>query len=250
MKTATLTSNAAGLIDVGNALQATRDQVTCGGETRSQLYRRLKAEIAWSQAEALKETERQRCRSAGMTKAAAGQAAWDAVARNYPPVDAVTWGRLMMFIDNPPVAPAELPDLSVLWSTVMAMTGALSLRCHEIGQAVDPLIEAIAHRRSLEDRATCFNATDEVQRQLQAAATSPLLVIEGAVGEFNRYQVSESEYSVAVHAELAKFNDVLKLLPKSIDQQWKKTIGWLCGSDALRVQKYLLRVHAREANRP
>lgn len=226
---------------------APRNLVTCSGETRSQLYRRLKLELAWPAAESLKEAERRRCRAAGMTKAAAGKAAWDSVAHKFPPADATTWFRLMELSDHPPSSTVDSKDLPILWAVTLKISAVLAIRCHEIGEAAKPLVAAISQRRSLEPGVVPFGSADEAQRRLQSSVDSPTLTVQEASEEFSRYVGSDSAYAAAVRVELTKFKSLLDLIPNAADRQWARTIAWLCGPDATRVKKYLLRVHACEA---
>ncbi len=73
----------------------TRNLLTSSGESRSQLFQRLRSECVWDDAERLKEDLRTESRNRGETKRQAGITAWDAIAEAYPVADAVTWNEFV-----------------------------------------------------------------------------------------------------------------------------------------------------------
>ena len=91
MTAATLPAQASGKSGVDEHRSGTRNLITSSGETRSQLFQRLRAEYVWEDAERLKEQVRAECRNRGETKRQAGISAWNAIAKVYPEPDAVTW---------------------------------------------------------------------------------------------------------------------------------------------------------------
>ena len=244
MTSDTIDVESAELVERLNSRPGTRNLITSSGESRSQLYRRLKLEMVWNQAEDVKEAERQRCRAAGMSKTAAGQSAWDAVARAYPPVDAVTWDKLLTAAYSPPDVSLESPELSLAWWGALTLAGYLALRCPELRLASVPLLEAIAHRRSVEGSVACTLDDAEKLRLAEAMLPQPKSVVEEARSVFQNYSTTALPHSVSVGDELFKSIDLLDLLPKLIDRQWERTIAWACGPQDLQVRKYLLRVRA------
>ena len=142
MGSATVTSNAAGLDSVGRAQSSTRHLATAGGETRSQLFQRLRSECVWDDAELLKEQVRAECRNRGETKRQAGISAWNAIAKTYPKPDTATWNEFTSRSHRPPgISTAtdvtkESAALTGAWVGSMQLLGSLTTRCPEVARSM------------------------------------------------------------------------------------------------------------------
>ena len=148
MTIATLSAQIAGMTSVEEHRTGTRNLVTGSGETRSELFQRLRAECVWDAAERLKEQVRAECRNRGETKRQAGISAWDAIAAAYPAVNAVTWNA---FISRSHRAPGistavdvtdESAALAAAWVGSMQLLGSLATRCSEISDDVPLIVES------------------------------------------------------------------------------------------------------------
>lgn len=90
MESITITPKSVGLIGGSDGRPGTRNLATSSGESRSQLFQRLRSERVWDAAERLKEEVRAECRSRGLNKRGSGTEAWNSIAATYPRPDAAT----------------------------------------------------------------------------------------------------------------------------------------------------------------
>lgn len=233
--------------------RSSRDRATASGETRSQLYQRLRSEGSWEIAEELKEVERRQCRDTGMTKAEAGRRAWDAVAEAFPIVDAVTWHDFESRRNRPPLirtieeATDENSAIAQMWIVAMTVTGSLATRCCEIGQCCSPLLQAICDRQELEPTGALVFDDDAVGRLDEYLVANPQSAVTDAKQFFSGFRSTGTPYDDAVAAELVKFNEVLGLTPELIDRQWAQTTRWLFGPRSLEATRFLARACEKQA---
>ncbi|MDA1164258.1 MAG: hypothetical protein O3B13_14260 [Planctomycetota bacterium] len=224
-----------------------RDQITTSGETRSQLYQRLRAEAAWDIAEAEKELVRRRSRDAGMTKAASGQQAWDAIAVAFPPVDVVTWFEFSSRVTRPPLLSRvsdvtdETAAIAGAWSLSMTLAASLATRCPEIRKNCMSLILAIDKRLSLEPADALIMSETLITERLDIIAERPNAVVARTLQLFQAYQAAETSYSESVTDELRNFSQILELLPHLVDQQWANIRPWLFGLRSNEARRFLAR---------
>lgn len=225
----------------------TRNLLTCSGESRSQLFQRLRAECVWDDAERLKEDVRTESRNRGETKRQAGIAAWDAIAGAYPIADAVTWNA---FISRSHRAPgistvADVTDesaaLAAAWVGSMQLLGSLATRCSEISDSCAPLLAAVDARLNQEPRDAQIVNRDAVRRIVQIMADDPGRLINHVQTLFARFEPTDSPYSDAVAVELQNLNQGMELCSSLINEQWPRISSWLWGMRASDVARYLTR---------
>jgi hypothetical protein len=247
MGSATVTSNAAALNSVGNALQATRDQVTCSGETRSELFRRLRAEFVWQDAEVLKEQARAECRNRGMNKRDSGIEAWNSIAATYPKPDAVSWNAFDSRSVHPPLIStvAEVTDnaseIAGSWSGVMKLSASLASRCTEIGERCLPLLEAIDARQQMEPADSLIIIESAIRRIEAVMIEHPNDLVSHTKRLFSAYESNGTAYSEAVSDELRKYCQFMELMPSLIKRQWPTVSVWLWGPRSSEVIRQLTR---------
>jgi hypothetical protein len=253
METATVTPKAADSIDVGNAQRGARNTVTASGETRSELYRRLRSEGAWDVAEEFKEIERARCRSAGSTKAEAGVQAWDAVAKAFPVADAATCFEFISRSHRPPLVStvADITDetelLARAWSVTLTIAGRLATRCPEIRENCGPLIQAIDVRQNMEPADSMLINAEAIERIEDYMIANSTDMVRFSQGLFSNYQTSANPYSDAVADELEKLSKLMRLLPNLIDLQWSRITSWLHGPRRIEAGRFLARACENQA---
>lgn len=247
METATVTSNAAVLNSVGNAQSGTRHLATAGGETRSELFQRLRAECVWDAAECLKEQVRAECRNRGESKRQAGISAWDAIAESYPVADAVTWNA---FVSRSHRAPgistaadvtSESASLAGAWAVSMQLLGSLSTRCSEIADSCAPLLTAVDSRLSKEPIDAFVINEAAVRHVVQIMIGDPGRFVSHAQNLFVAYESTGSPYTDSVAHELHNMHQLLELSSPLIDEQWPRIKCWLWGTRSSEVTKFLTR---------
>ena len=253
MGSATVTSNAAGLDSVGRAQSGTRHLATAGGETRSELYRRLRSEGAWDVAEEFKECERARCRSAGMTKAQAGVNAWDAIAVAFPPPDTATWTAFTSRSLRPPLISQEvdltdeIATLAAAWCVTMKLSGCLATRCPEVAANSSSLLQAVDVRQSMESAGGRIINEAALLKLINFMISSPTEFVRQAKELFARYESASTQYSRAVADELARLLELMELLPALVEEHWDRIRLWLFGSRRIEAERFLARACENQA---
>jgi hypothetical protein len=251
MGSATLTPESADLIDVGNARSGTRHSATAGGETRSRLFQRLRAECVWDDAERLKEQVRTECRNRGETKRQAGIIAWNAIAKAYPVADAVTWNAFVSrSLRAPGISTAadvtkESATLAAAWAVSMKLLGSLSTRCPEVTASCHPVLDAIDVRLRMEPADGLSVNETALGHLIESMVENPKQYVEAAQRLFSKYKTTGSPYSAAVADELHKLFQLMELSTPLVEKQWPRISLWLWGPRASNVTKYL--THACEA---
>lgn len=247
METATLTSNTAALHSVGNAQSGTRHLATAGGETRSELFQRLRAECVWDDAERLKEQVRAECRNRGETKRQAGITAWNAIARAYPTADVATWNE---FISRSRRAPGistaadvndESATLAGVWTVSMQLLGSLATRCPEVAASCPPVLDAVDVRLNMEPADGLIVNEAALGRLIESMIENPRQFMEAAQRRFSKYKTTGSPYSAAIADEMHKLRRLMELSKPLIETQWPRISLWLWGSRSSDVGKYLSR---------
>lgn len=242
-----LRGTSARLDGAGNSRSGTRDQVTSSGETRSQLFQRLRSECVWDDSEQLKEQVRVACRNRGISKRAAGVEAWDAVADAFPIPDANIWNAFTSRSGRPPLismaedATGESVAIAQAWRTSMMLVASLATRCREIGERSGTLLQAISDRQGIEPVGSLIFDADAVSHMNVFLEGSPEVVVTHSQNLFSGYQLAGSAYSKAVAVELRNFNQVLELTQELIDKQWPRITAWLWGPRASEVGRFLAR---------
>ena len=224
-----------------------RDTLTASGESRSQLYRRLRSEGAWELAEEFKETERARSRSAGMTKAQAGVQAWDSVAIAFPPADAVTWAAFNSRSLRPPFISQEVDltdgivTLAGAWYCTMKLAGCLATRCPQIKRHSRALLNAIDVRLGLEPLNGMMINEDAVRNMTHFMVSDPAEFLRQARTLFAGYESASTPYGNAVANEFAKLIDFMELLAEFVVEHWDRIRPWLFGPRQREAERFLAR---------
>lgn len=237
---------AATVLDQGKRV-ATRNLATSSGETRSELFQRLRAECVWEDAERLKEQIRTECRNRGETKRQAGISAWDAIAEAYPVADAITWNAFMSWSLRAPgistVADVtkESASLAAAWAVSMKLLGSLATRCSEITDNCTPLLAAVDARLRMEPRDALIVNEDAVRHIVQIMIDDPGRFINHAQARFAAFESTGSRYSDAVTVELQNLNQSMELCSLLIDERWPRISSWLWGPRSAEVIRYLTR---------
>ena len=247
MTAATLPAQASGKSGVDEHRSGTRNLITSSGETRSQLFQRLRAECVWDDAERLKEEVRAECRNRGETKRQSGISAWNAVARAYPVADSVTWNE---FVSRSHRAPGistvadvtkESASLAAAWAVSMKLLGSLATRCSEIKDNCTPLLAAVDARLRMEPRDALIVNEDAVRHIVQIMIDDPGRFTNHAQARFAAFESTGSRYSDAVTVELQNLNQSLELCSLLIDERWSRISSWLWGPRSAEVIRYLTR---------
>ena len=231
----------------------TRNLTTSSGETRSQLFQRLRAEFVWQDAEVLKQQIRSEARSRGMTKRESGVAAWNAVADTYPIPDAQTWHALMTRSLKPPLVStaADVTDETTTivnyWTGSIRLIASLATRCDVIGANRRSLIRAIDVRQTMEPAGSCVLNDDGLKLLDDYMLANPNDVVVHSQRLFSAYLTTESSYSDAVADELRNLNQVLELVPELIEKQWPRVSAWLWGPRCFEVRRTLTRACEKQA---
>jgi len=246
-----LSTHAAGTTSVKGQQPGTRNLVTSSGETRSQIFQRLRSECVWEDAERLKEQVRIECRSRGETKRQAGIIAWDAIARAYPVADAVTWNEFVSrSLRAPGISTAEdvndeSATLAAVWSVSMQLLGSLATRYTEIADNCAPLLAAVDARMSGEPRDAMVVNAAAIRHVVQIMIDDPRRFVSHAQPLFVAYESTGSPYSDSVADELRNLNQLLELSLPLLDESWSRVTCWLWGPRASDVTEHL--THACEA---
>jgi hypothetical protein len=247
MRSDTIDVESAELVERLNARPRTRDVPTVSGETRSQLYQRLRSEGSWDVAEAEKELVRKQCRAAGKTKAESGRRAWDAIATAFPPVDASTWHEFDSRSWRPPLV-SKLSDLTdetatmaKFWTGSTRLIASLATRCPTIRENSHAVLLAIDARLRLEPADSLVFDSVALAQLDEAAFANPKDVLGHAQELFRDYQSTSTPYSEAVADELRNLLHLMELTPNLIDQQWSRVSRWLWGPDAQKARNHLTR---------
>lgn len=247
MESVTFTPHSTGSIGGSNGRVATRNLATSSGESRSQLFQRLRAECVWDDAERLKEQVRAECRNRGETKRQSGISAWNAIARAYPIADAVTWNAFVLrSLRAPGISTSadvtkESASLAAAWSISMKLIGNLGTRCSEIADSGVPLLAAVDARLSMEPRDAMVVNEAAIRHVVQAMVDDPRRFVIHAQNRFVAYESTGSSYSDSVAHELRNMRQLLELSSLLIDEQWPRIKCWLCGTRASEVAKFLTR---------
>ncbi|MFT5328414.1 MAG: hypothetical protein ACI8P0_006327 [Planctomycetaceae bacterium] len=230
-----------------NTRSGTRNLATSSGETRSQLFQRLRSECVWDDAERLKEQVRTECRNRRETKREAGISAWNAIAKAYPPADAGTW---RAFVTRSLRAPgistaADVNKKSALlaatWTTSMMMMGGLATRCSEIFDNCAPLLSAVDARLSEEPRDALVINETAIRHIVQIMIDDPRRFVNHALNLFVAYESTGSPYTDSVANELRNLHQILELSSPLLDERWPRVTCWLWGTRSVEVVKYLTR---------
>lgn len=238
---------------VGERQPGTRNLLTCSGESRSQLFQRLRSECVWDAAERLKEDVRTESRNRGETKRQAGIAAWNAIAEAYSIPDAVTWNA---FVSRSHRAPgistvADVTDdsasLAGAWAVSLKLLGSLSTRCPEVNANCHPVLDAIDLRLSMEPAAALIVSEAVLDDLIKSMVENPSQYMEAAQRLFSTYKTTDSSYSAAVADELHKLCQLMELSTPLIETQWPRISLWLWGPRAADVTKYLTRACEAES---
>lgn len=247
MRSATFTPHSTGSIGGSNGRAATRNFATASGESRSQLYRRLRSEGAWEVAEEFKEFERVRCRSAGMTKAQAGVQAWDSIAIAFPPPDAATWNAFTSRSLRPPLIcqEVELTDeiaaLAGVWCVTMKLAGSLATRCPEVAKHSRALLKAVDVRRSMESAGGLIINEATFLKLSNFMISAPTEFVRQSKELVARYESGPTPYGTAVADELAKLIEFMELLPALVEEHWGRISRWLFGPRRIEAERFLAR---------
>lgn len=224
-------------------LVRTRDQITCTGESRSQLFQRLRNECRWNQAEQLKEEMRVRCRAEGLTKAESGRQAWNEVARQFPPVSAELWFQFTSRVRYPPKLSSDVEvtesDRMVgsAWSTAMILIGSLATVCPEIRDQCHDLLQSIDRRRADRSVGLLILSDSGISRLEDLVRDNPLQIVADARHTFEAVNPD----SEICRDELFKLRTVIELTPELIAAEWDRIKPWLFGPDREKVRRALAR---------
>lgn len=230
-----------------------RQRVILSGETRSQLYRRLRSEGVWDVAEEFKEIERARCRSAGMTKAQAGVQAWDSIAIAFPPPDTATWHDFTSRALRPPLIcqEVELTDeiaaLAGAWYVTMKLSGSLATRCPEVAKHSSSLLQAVDVRQSMESADGLIINEAPLLKLINFMISTPPECVRQAKELFARYESAPTPYGRAVADELVKLIEIMELLPALVEEHWDTIKPWLFGPRRREAERFLARACEEQA---
>lgn len=253
MESATLTPHPTGSIGGSNGRGATRNLATSSGESRSQLYRRLRSEGAWDVAEEFKEIERARCRSAGMTKPQAGVQAWDSIAVAFPFPDTATWNAFTSRALRPPLISHEveltdeIASLAAAWCVTMKLAGSLATRCPEVATHSGSLLQAVDVRLRMERSEGLIINEAAILKLINFMISAPTEFVRQAKQLFARYESSTTPYGTAVADELAKLIEVMELLPALVEEHWDRIRPWLFGTRRVEAGRFLARACEKQA---
>ena len=230
-----------------NTRPGTRNLVTSSGESRSELFQRLRSEFVWPDAEVLKERVRANARSRGLTKRDASVESWNAVADAYPIPDARTWHEFMTRSWRPPLVStlSDLTDatatIAKFWTGSTRLIASLATRCPTIRENSHAVLLAIDARLRLEPADSLVFDSVALAQLDEAAFANPKDVLGHAQELFRDYQSTSTPYSEAVADELRNLLHLMELTPNLIDQQWSRVSRWLWGPDAQKARNHLTR---------
>jgi hypothetical protein len=243
---------AATILDQGTRV-ATRNLATSSGESRSQLYRRLRSEGAWDVAEEFKEIERARCRSVGMTKAQAGAQAWDSIAVAFPPPDTATWNAFTSRALRPPLISQgvdltdEIATLAAVWCVTMKLSGSLATRCPEVAAHSSSLLQAVDVRQSMESASGPIINEEAILKLINFMISDPTKFVRKAKELFARYEPAPTPYGTSVSDELNELIELMELLPALVEKHWDRITPWLFGPRRTEAERFLARACENQA---
>ena len=235
-----------------------RQRVTLSGESRSELYRRLRSEGAWNVADECKEIERARCRSAGMTKSQAGVQAWDFIAITFPPPDTATWHAFTSRALRPPLISQgvaltdEIATLAAVWCVTMKLSGCLATRCPEVATNSSSLLQAVDVRLGMEQSKGLVINEKAILKPINFMISAPAELMRQAKELIAGYESAPTPYGSAVADELNKLIELMELLPALVEEHWDRVRPWLFGPRRIEAERFLARAcenHAELSSR-